>query len=154
LVHVAPEDRAFVAAEMSAFLFAWLSQLECRVLNRPRGISLCGPNWQPLQWTLAAARAGLAVAPVRRNVPDRSRAARGEQRAHVEALVVGERCIGAIGADQQAGALRLAAAAGTGLLALWFAPRTKRFVAASAMPSLAGADMAETVRAYLVGGAV
>jgi hypothetical protein len=59
LAHIAAADREFVAAEMTAFLFAWLSELSCRVLNGPRGLSLCGPAWRPQQWRHAAAQAGL-----------------------------------------------------------------------------------------------
>lgn len=152
LTHIAAADRAFVAAEMSAFLFAWLSHLQCRVLNRPRGISLCGPNWGPQQWTQAAAGAGLAVEPVRRQVPARGKAENGARDVPVEAVVVGERCVGKVTAEQAAGARKLAAAAGVGLLGLWFASRANRFVAASAMPSLADAELADAVREHLLAG--
>src|SRR5512138_3330212 len=37
------EDRAYAAAEMTAFLVYWLSTLACPVLNRPVAPSLCGP---------------------------------------------------------------------------------------------------------------
>jgi hypothetical protein len=156
LAHIATADREFVAAEMSAFLFAWLSHLRCRVLNRPRGTSLCGPNWRPQQWIQAAARVGLEVEPIRQQVPARAKAnVRNISRASrnpVQAVIVGERCLGEIRADQADGARKLAAAAGVGLLAVWFAPgnRTSRFVAASAMPSLAGVGVAEAVREHLL----
>jgi hypothetical protein len=70
----------------------------------------------------------------------------------VQAVIVGDRCLGEIAADQAEGARKLAAAAGVGLLEVWFAPgrRTNRFVAASAMPSLADARVAEAVREYLL----
>src|SRR5438552_16797680 len=42
LEHVAAEDRSYVSAEMTAFLLAWLSSLECPVLNRPTPGGLCG----------------------------------------------------------------------------------------------------------------
>jgi hypothetical protein len=69
LPYIAAADREFVAAEMTAFLLAWLSHLPCPVLNRPRGTSLCGPNWRPEQWTHAAAMIGIPVEPVRRQIP-------------------------------------------------------------------------------------
>src|SRR5262249_24896153 len=34
LGHIIPADRAYVAAEMTAFLHAWLSGLQCPVINR------------------------------------------------------------------------------------------------------------------------
>ncbi len=150
LTHIAAADRAFVAAEMGAFLFAWLSQLACPVLNRPRGLSLCGPNWRPGQWTQAAARVGLAVEPVRQEVPPRADAEPSASRALAQAVIVGERCVGDIPADQAAGARKLAAAAGVGLLAVGFAPGTSRFVAAGTIPSLTDARVADAVRDYLL----
>lgn len=156
LAHIATADREFVAAEMGAFLFAWLSHLRCRVLNRPRGTSLCGPNWRSQQWTQAAARVGLEVEPIRRQVPARTTTNIGSSsqdgRKPVQAVIVGERCLGEISAAQAAGARKLVAAAGVGLLAVWFAPgsRTSRFVAASTMPSLADACVTEAVREHLL----
>jgi len=158
LAHIATADREFVATEMGAFLFAWLSHLQCRVLNRPRGTSLCGPNWRSQQWTQAAAKIGLAVEPSRWQVPPRAKAnvrtSARESRQPVQAVIVGERCLGDIPSDQADGARRLAAAAGVGLLGVWFAPasRTRRFIAASTMPSLADPGVAEAVREYLLSG--
>src|SRR5262245_34157967 len=43
LLHICAEDRAYVAAEMTAFLVAWLASLPCPVLNRPTPTSLAGP---------------------------------------------------------------------------------------------------------------
>jgi hypothetical protein len=59
LVHIVIEDRAYVAAEMSAFLIAWLTELPCPVYNRPSAMCISGPGWQPAQWIYAAAAAGL-----------------------------------------------------------------------------------------------
>jgi hypothetical protein len=61
LDHIAAHDRAYVAAEMHAFLFAWLSRLACPVLNRPTPFCLSGPSWRHEQWILAAARLGIPV---------------------------------------------------------------------------------------------
>jgi hypothetical protein len=156
LTHIAAEDRDFVAAEMGAFLYAWLSQLPCRVLNRPHGTSLCGPNWRPQQWTHAAAGAGLAVDPFRLDVPARMKAGTASQDARhsVQAVVVGERCVGDIRTEHATGARKLAAAAGVGLLAVWFSAGTRasRFVAASPMPGLADIHVSEAVREYLLSG--
>src|SRR5262245_59736765 len=56
LEHIAAPDRAYVAAEMQAFLFSWLTALRCPVLNRPAPSCLAGPAWRPAQWSRAAAR--------------------------------------------------------------------------------------------------
>jgi hypothetical protein len=69
LAHVVPEERAYVAAEMTAFLLAWLSAMSCPVVNRPTPLNLAGPSWRSDQWARAAARAGLVTHPVRRRVP-------------------------------------------------------------------------------------
>lgn len=61
LAHIAPGDRPYVAAEMTAFLKSWLSRLSCPVLNRPTASSLMGPNRSLERWMVLAARCGLAV---------------------------------------------------------------------------------------------
>jgi len=156
LTHIAPEDREFVAAEMSAFLLAWLSQSSCPVLNRPRGTSLSGPNWCPQQWALAATSVGLQVEPTRWQVPaDAKTSVRNmpkQNRRLTEATIVSTRCLGDVNDDQAAGAKRLAAKAGVALLAVWFAPCKggSRFVAANPMPSLKDPHIADAVCEYLL----
>ena len=39
LVHIHPDDRGYVASEMTAFLAYWLSELDCPKLNPPSEIS-------------------------------------------------------------------------------------------------------------------
>ena len=56
---IADDDRHYVAAEINAFLVAWLSALRCPVLNRPTATALCGPAWSQTAWHLEAARAGV-----------------------------------------------------------------------------------------------
>src|SRR5688572_23214757 len=46
LPQIVPTDREYVAAEMNAFLTAWLSELPCRVINRPTALCLAGPAWR------------------------------------------------------------------------------------------------------------
>jgi hypothetical protein len=64
-----PEDREYVAAEMSAFLLAWLSELPCPVLNRPSPSSLSGPGWRHDHWIRVASRLGIPT-----TLPDDSNA--------------------------------------------------------------------------------
>ena len=65
-----PEERQYVAAEMTAFLVAWLTSLTCPMFNRPTATSLCGPAWsvehlanpgRPLRGTMGQNRRGLAL---------------------------------------------------------------------------------------------
>ena len=55
--HIMPEDRRYVAAEMQAFLVAWLTEIPCPVLNAPTPISLAGPGWTSHRWTSLATEA-------------------------------------------------------------------------------------------------
>jgi hypothetical protein len=50
LQHIVPEDRSYVAAEMHAFLFAFLAALPCPIVNPPSPACLCGPNLREVQW--------------------------------------------------------------------------------------------------------
>ncbi len=69
LPHVVAQDRAFVAAELTAFLRAWLSDLPCPMANRPSAPDLGGPGCPDEGWTAAACQAGVACVTVRRTVP-------------------------------------------------------------------------------------
>src|SRR5207248_5485047 len=44
LPQIIASDREYVAAEMSAFLRAWLAALPCPVINRPTPTALAGPG--------------------------------------------------------------------------------------------------------------
>ena len=59
LSHINAEDRAYVAAEMNAFLLSWQSQLSCPVINRPSPNCLLGPAWSMEKWVLTASALGI-----------------------------------------------------------------------------------------------
>ena len=63
LPHIAIEDRAYVAGEMTAFLQSFLTSLHCPVINRPSPTSLMGPGWSRERWRAAAVAAGIEIAP-------------------------------------------------------------------------------------------
>src|SRR4051794_14042515 len=50
---VRPDDRPYAAAELDAFLLAWLDACPAPVLNPPSPGSLNGPPWSPLAWSMA-----------------------------------------------------------------------------------------------------
>ena len=153
LMHLAAPDREFVAAEMTAFLVAWLNRLPCRVLNRPRGSALCGPGWRPQQWVMAAANAGLQPAVTRWDIPQRTKTDPSrEPYPQREFVVVGRRCFGHAGKSEAANVRRLAAAAGVSLLGVWLSgvEGGTEFVAATPMPSLSDPAIADTVAKYLL----
>ena len=61
LPHIHTEDRIYVAAEMNAFLHAWLSQFGGVRFNDPSWVSLAGPSWHLLQWTWLLDRVGVPI---------------------------------------------------------------------------------------------
>lgn len=107
LPHIAEPDRAYVAAEMTAFLLSFLTALECPLINRPTATSLIGPGFTPVRWRAAAAAAGFTCdAPA-----DQSELA----------VVVGTRCFGAPDEASKRAAVALAQGAGAELLGLCIA---------------------------------
>jgi hypothetical protein len=50
LVAIEPSDRRYVAAELTAFVFYFLSQLPCRMINRPTVNNLAGCDWRLQEW--------------------------------------------------------------------------------------------------------
>jgi hypothetical protein len=121
LLHITPGDRRYVAAEMNAFLIAWLSSLSCPMFNRPTASSLSGPNWRREQWIHAAARQGIPVRPGYRWVPfERDEHPAISKENVSEVTIVGERSFGEVDEVVVAQAKRLAAAAGVNLLSVAF----------------------------------
>ncbi len=156
LVHFTPADRDYAAAEMNAFLFSWLSSLSCPVWNRPAGTSLCGPDWQPLQWMRAASRAGIDTESIHCRIPaSRSRDvdSAASSAEPIEVNVAGARCFGAPDERYANAAKRLAALAGTPLLSVRFQPGRPApcFHSASTLPDLADNDLALAVHDHFLG---
>ena len=155
LPHVVPEDREYVAIEMSAFLTSWLSSLECPVLNPPSATCLAGPSWHAEEWTLRAARLGIPVRPVERqsalgvaHPPPRP----AEGLASV--TVVGARCLGAQDETLRRHARLLAEHAGTGLLEVFFEGEggAAAFVGVNLWPDIGAPETADAMLVHLKGG--
>ena len=121
LPSIRAEDRTYVAAEMTAFLCAWLSSLACPVFNRPTPCCLCGPPWGPERWLHAAVRAGLPT----------GQAAPGETAA---VTVVAAGVFGAASPAQRDLAARLSEFTGVPLLRVLFS-------GPESSPAVAGADL-------------
>lgn len=158
---IVAEDRAYAAAEMTAFLTYWLSTLKCPVLNQPSSSCLCGPSWRPEEWALAASRLGMPVAPRRRYTPPfgEGMSAAAEEPpfsfadAHagaVQMTVIGDRCIGAGDEELARQARSLATAAGVDLLAVLFSgPEVgARFVDAHLWVDVSGDGVGEALLDY------
>jgi hypothetical protein len=166
LAEIAPEDRSYVAAEMTAFLLFWLSRLrhqhQCPVLNRPTPSCLSGPHWRREQWVHAAAQAGIPVQSVRRHAaphgPAEHAPAEHGSAAEEETIpdsttvtVVGKRIFGEAEPDLHRQARYLAALAGVELLAVRFSgpERGARFLSADSFPSLSDDALADAVLDHL-----
>jgi hypothetical protein len=121
LVQIVPEDRGYVAVEMTAFLASWLFDLTCPVLNRPTPDCLMGPNWRPAQWAHAAAQLGIRVRPVRRHAALAGEAALPSAEPEPTTVtVIADRCFGEVDATLATHARRLAAEARVAILAVQF----------------------------------
>jgi hypothetical protein len=121
LRRIVQEDRAYVAAEMTAFLCSWLAGLRCPVLNRPTPTCLSGPGWRRERWVYAAARLGIPVQPVTWDLEYRAGAPEDDSASpDTTVTVVGARCLGTTDDTLVAQARRLAGAAGADLLAVHF----------------------------------
>lgn len=152
---VIDEDRAFVAAEMTAFLTAWLDELPARMLNRPHPGNLAGPSFLQAQWRQLARRlhiprasVGLeACAPTASGLP-------AWGRVWPTATVVGERVFGGVGDTLKERALRLARAAEVALLGVYFDDHGSRggLVGARTVPDLDAPEVVEAVGRWLAGG--
>jgi hypothetical protein len=136
LAWIDPADRTYVAAEINAFLLAWLCALPCPVVNLPTSRCLVGPAWPPLHWAVAAARAGVHW------VTDATGAAH-------DVVVCGENCIGAASPTEATVARTLALAAGVELLGVRFS--AQGVCAATPSPRLDDEDVRAALLDHLLG---
>jgi hypothetical protein len=155
LLHIVPSDRAYVAAEMSAFLLSWLSALTCTVVNRPSPTCLSGPYWRPEQWARLASQAGMRVQPVHRRVTLAPCAAPAVTEG-VTITVIGDRCLGQAAATTLSGARRLARAADVEVLTVRVSgPEPAAvFLGAEPWPDLTCQATADVLLEYLEAKAV
>ena len=148
LQHIAERDRPYVAAEMTAFLLAWLSELPCPVLNRPTSQCLGGPAFRREQWVHLAGRLSIPRAPVHRDT--RTIGAAVDDDSSCELTVVGNTCFGDADWTLMTSARRLAGNSGAALLSVKFTGTTadSEFVDASPWPNLGSPQLADAVLSY------
>ena len=154
LSHVAREDRDYVAAEMTAFLTAWLAAAPFPVLNRPSAVSLLGPSWSPERWTAAAVRCGIACrTQLRRAAPGEEPVPPGAGADPATVTVAGGRWFGDVSPPVGESAARLAAYAGAELLGVAFEGRDgdARFAGAWTCPDVSAPEVADAVHERLAG---
>jgi hypothetical protein len=148
LPHFMEPDRAYAATEMTAFLMAWLSDLDCSLLNRPTPGCLSGPGWRPEQWVRFAAHLGIPVEPVCRRAPEQG--TDSPDSPATEVVVVGDRYLGAVDPVLADRARLLARASGVNLLVVYFSgpDAGSRFLSVSLWPDLWKADVADAILDY------
>ena len=147
LLHIVPADRAFVAAEMTAFLTCWLSGLSCSVLNRPSPGCLTGPSFRAEQWAAAAAKLGMPIRPARARLGLRPSHEARREAPTATVTVVGNRCFGAVDGVLLRQAPRLARVMGVDLLGVHFSSPGPGavFVGVTTSPAVDTPDVADAV---------
>jgi hypothetical protein len=150
LLHIVPADRAYVAAEMSAFLLSWLSTLNCPVVNRPSPTCLSGPYWRPEQWAYLASQVGMRVQPVHRRIAFTEVPTPAVPES-ATATVIGERCLGQVDTTVMTAARRLARAANVEMLAVRVSGSgpDATFLGADPWPDLTSQETADAVLKYM-----
>jgi hypothetical protein len=144
-----PDDRAYIAAELNAFLLEWLMRRSCPVLNRPSLSCLAGPNWRAEQWIHAAARLGVPVRTHRRHARNDC-SQRAEEHA-VEIISVYGRCFGSDDPRLRSWNRRLAEAARTDLLCTRFSLAEGDLLSAHSWPRLTDPAVLAAIRERLGG---
>ena len=156
LAHIVPDDRAFVAAETTAFLMAFLAALHCPVANRAGGSALSGPMLRPEEWCRLAHLAGIVPLAVERTVPGGMRTEPYDTAAARKVFVAGDRVIGDVAPGLAARAVALGRAAGIVMLEAAFTGDAEdaRLICASAQPPLHDAPRRALLLSALLPAAV
>ena len=158
--HVAAEDlgqivepeRRYVAAEMTAFLIHWLTQLVCPVLNRPSAACLGSPGFRhPEHWVIMAGRVGLDARPARRQVGIEPADTGTISDGTCVVTVVGERAFGQGSLALHEKAIALARLARTDLVRFVFGDDSEQLVSANPFPPPHDPEIEQAVLATLTG---
>lgn len=137
LPRIAPAARDYVAAELTAFLAAWLRAAPARALCPPSLAALNGER-HALAWRALAHAAGLPLAEHDPTAPPHG--------PRLRAAAIGEARLGPEPVAAQAGAL--ARRAGLPALALEVEAETGAFAAARVLPDIADPCAAAAIRAW------
>ena len=154
LEHIVADDRAYIAAEMSAFLVFWLSSFRCPILNRPTASSLNGPGWGIERWNFAASKAGMRINPIRRRAslgfPITKDPELNDGRKEVSITVVGDQCLGDADRTLLGQARRLADIAKMDFLTVHFnsAEADATFVGVNIFPDIDNGSVADAALSY------
>jgi hypothetical protein len=150
LSHIVPSDRSYIAAEMSAFLVFWLSELACPVLNRPSAGRLSGPSWRREQWTAHAAKVGLRVAFGGRQSDTAAASNPHQPSVTCSVTVVGDQCIGTADNSLRERTRDLATSANVDLLGISLngSGANAEFVSATVYPEIGCTEVSDAILRY------
>lgn len=151
LPHIAPQERAFVAAEMTAFLAGWLIGLPCPVMNRPTATCLCGPPWRRQQWVQLARKLGIPAEPVLSTASPAGGRSESFCVPSASVTIVGDHCVGDVDNELKQRTRRLSDAGGVTLFTAHFTgPHAgDRFLSAGVLPDLRDAAVVEALHGHL-----
>jgi hypothetical protein len=146
---VVPEDRPYVAAEMQAFLFAFLNALPCPKINKPSLGCLYAPHLRTSDWKRLAGGLGLAVDDA---VSAGETATTG---SYVDVTVLGERVWGDAPVPLVKTTRQLASVADVAYLRVRYSVTSHdtRFWGADAYPSLESDEIGRALVRFCRGGA-
>lgn len=145
---IMPTDRPYVAAEMTAFLSAWLNHLQCPVLNRPAATCLLGPNWRSQQWTHTAARLGIPVCAAPQKIALHAVTAK-DQADSVAVTVIGNCTLGEVDPRLAQQTQQLAKAAQVNLLTVRFRRSGATFLSAELWADLSSEAITAAIWNYV-----
>jgi hypothetical protein len=152
LPDIRPCEQEYVAAEINAFLLAWLVSLDCPLLNRPSAQCLSGQGWRSEKWVSKACQLGIPTRAVLQRISLRARLAvvETEPQDAITLTVVGSNVVGNGHAVLKRYACRLAAAANVQLLSVRFdsAARGALLLGASLWPDVSDPDVGEAIWDY------
>jgi len=141
LPHIREQDKLYAAAEMNAFLLAWLTSLDCPVINSPTENCLCGPNLSQEQWVYYVARMGIPTEESSRRIHFRDKEIFSEQANYsnyYSATVIGDVCLGDVHQNLMIYSKKIARAFCIDFLQVIFSHKDKnaRFVSANLWPEI------------------
>lgn len=151
LKHIVAKDRTYVAAEITAFLMAFLTEITCPVLNRPSTLSLCGPSWRQEKWLHMAAKLEIQSVPFYRT--SSSKALLSEYLPHaISVTVIGNKHFGSFDYLLVKQTRSLAEAAGVDLLVAYFTKpeNGSLFITASSWVDVLDGNISNAILDYMV----
>jgi len=141
LPHILPQDRGYLAAEMTAFLLSWLDQLPCPKLNRPGANGLNGPFLRLQEWHYLAAQRGIPVVPLQQHISYQKDPIQHHHADAATVVIVGDEHVGNLHPQLVTYAHTLGDAVGVELFAAQFthADADAQLIAVDLLPPLSEA---------------